>query len=149
MPAMSQTRVHAFLTEGNWIAKIATVGPEGRPYVNPVWYEYDGEALYLAGRERARWVAHIRRNPWVAVLIDSPAVPYARVIVEAKAEILPPVDYDAKRKLKKFVRYLGETMAQRYLSDAEDRPRVIVRIPMTRVTTWEGLDWHPRYLQGA
>lgn len=25
-------------------------------------------------------------------------------------------------------------------------PHVLVRIPLTRITAWEGLDWHPRYL---
>lgn len=146
MPKMSGARLHAFLSQGPWIAKIATISPQGRPYVNPVWYEYDGQAVYVAGRERARWVINIRQNPWVAVLIDSPELPYARVIIEAEAEILSATGYDAERRLKKFVRYLGEEMTRRYLAESEDRPRVIVRIPLTGLTTWEGLDWHPRYL---
>jgi len=146
MPKMSAARLQAFLSQGHWIAKIATISQQGRPYVNPVWYEYDGKAVYVAGRERARWVINIRQNPWVAVLIDSPEPPYARVIIEAEAEIVSAEGYDAERKLRKFVRYLGEEMARRYLAAAMDRPRVIVRIPLTRVTTWEGLDWHPRYL---
>lgn len=76
MPPMSRARRDAFLAEGRWIAKLATVSPEGRPYVTPVWYEYDGQALYVAGREQARWIAHLRRHPWVAVLIDNPELPY-------------------------------------------------------------------------
>lgn len=146
MPKMTRARLEAFLVQGRWIAKIATVGAEGRPYVSPVWHEYDGEALYVAGRERARWVANIRQNQWVAVLIDDPEPPYARVIIEAKAEIVPTAGYDSERKLRKFTRYLGEARAREYLQEADTRPRVMVRIPLTRVTTWEGLDWHPRYL---
>ncbi|MFQ5897929.1 MAG: hypothetical protein ACE5JN_06740 [Candidatus Methylomirabilia bacterium] len=61
-------------------------------------------------------------------------------------EILPVVDYDAERKRKKFVRSLGGKMVQRELREAEERLHATVRIPLTGVTTWEGLDWHPRYL---
>lgn len=67
------------------------------------------------------------------------------MIIEAKAEFVSTTRYDSERRFKKFVRYLGEERARQYLTHTDDRPRVLVRIPLSRVTTWEGLDWHPRY----
>ena len=40
-------------------AELATITPEGWPYVAPVWYEFerDRRAFLVVGRERAQWIA--------------------------------------------------------------------------------------------
>ena len=55
MPSLSKTQLDEFLTDQPHIMKLATLTPEGWPYVNPLWYEYDGEVFHVAGRGKARW----------------------------------------------------------------------------------------------
>jgi nitroimidazol reductase NimA-like FMN-containing flavoprotein (pyridoxamine 5'-phosphate oxidase superfamily) len=80
---LSEAELLAFLAHpGN--ARIATITPEGWPYMTPVWYELDLDArsFLVVGREHARWVTHIRDNLRVAfhVAADEHAEP-TRVLV--------------------------------------------------------------------
>jgi len=65
--ALTDAELAAFLDEP-WNGRIATITPEGWPYVAPVWYEFERarRAFLVEGRERAQWIAHIRVNPRVA-----------------------------------------------------------------------------------
>jgi nitroimidazol reductase NimA-like FMN-containing flavoprotein (pyridoxamine 5'-phosphate oxidase superfamily) len=49
------------------VARIATIDESGVPYVTPVWQEWDGEAFWIVPRERAAWIAHIKKNPNVGI----------------------------------------------------------------------------------
>ena len=65
--ALTDAELATFLGEP-WNGRIATLTPEGWPYVAPVWYEFerDRRAFLVVGRERAQWIAHLRVNPRVA-----------------------------------------------------------------------------------
>lgn len=142
----------AFLAEP-WNARIATVSPEGWPYLTPVWYDFDPGArlFYIVGRERAEWVAHIRENPRVAFHVgDDLHAEHTRVLVQASAEIVEgPIAPSASARLGELTRrlarrYLGPEGA-RYAQLTIHRPRVLVRLRPTRWLTWTGREWHPRY----
>jgi Pyridoxamine 5'-phosphate oxidase len=49
--------------------RVATAGPEG-PHVSPLWFVWDGEALWLSTLTRSRRWTHLRRDPRVAVVVD-------------------------------------------------------------------------------
>ena len=67
--------------------KLATLTPEGWPYIVPVWYEYDGEAFSALGRPKSRWVAHIENDSRASICVDTTEAPYKRVIVQGNAKI--------------------------------------------------------------
>jgi len=58
------------------VARLATVGPAGRPHVVPVCFAVEGDTLYTAVDEKPkrtrelRRLSNIRANPSVEVLID-------------------------------------------------------------------------------
>lgn len=100
---LSDAELAAFLDEP-WNGRIATLTPEGWPYVAPVWYEF----------ERARWIAHIRANPRVAFHVaDDLHAHHTRVQVQANARILEgPIAPTASPRLLELTyrlsrRYLG------------------------------------------
>ena len=41
---MTRAEMDAFLA-GPWLARVACLKPDGAPYVVPVWYHWDGEAV--------------------------------------------------------------------------------------------------------
>ena len=148
--ALTDAEVAAFLAEA-WNGRLATVAPDGWPYVAPVWYEFDGTAVLIVGRERARWLAHIRTNPRVAFHVaDDVHRAHTRVQVQATAVVLDgPIAPSASPGLLELTyrlsrRYLGPE-GPRYAQRTIDRPRVLVRLEPVTWTTWTGPEWHPRY----
>jgi PPOX class probable F420-dependent enzyme len=142
----------AFLAEP-WNARIATVTGDGWPYVTPVWYDLEPatRSFLVVGRERARWVEHIRANPRVALHVaDDEHAQHTRVLVHATAEIaegpVAPIDSPALLELTHRLsrRYLGPN-GPAYAERTIRRPRVLVRLAPTSWTTWTGGEWHPRY----
>lgn len=141
-----------FLAEP-WNARIATVDESGWPYVTPVWYELDAAArvFLVVGRERARWVAHVAREPRVALHVaDDVHAQHTRVLVQGMAEIVEgPVAPSASARLgalteRLSVRYLGPE-GPKYAGKTAGRPRVLIAIRPTRWRSWTGQEWHPRY----
>ena len=124
--ALTDAQLATFLAEP-WNGRIATITPEGWPYVAAVWYEFerDRHAFLVVGRERAQWIAHIRVNPRVAF----------HVADDLHAQHTDP-------RLSR--RYLGSD-GPRYAEHTIQRPRVLVRLEPVRWTTWTGREWHPRY----
>ena len=143
MPQLNRRQLNEFLTGGSHLMKLATLTAEGGPYVTPVWYDYDGEAFYIAGRRTANWVAHIRGDERVSFCIDTCDAPYTRVVVEGTAEI---VDGAWLGEWKHWaVRYLGDEAGSRYYEDTKHMPRAYIRITPRKLTSWAGPGWHPRY----
>ena len=143
MPQLSKRQLDDFLTANPIMMKLATLTPEGSPYVAPVWYDYDGEAFYIAGRRTANWVAHIRADARVSFCIDTPTAPYTRVVVQGAAEI---VDDAWLGEWKHWAtRYLGDEAGAQYYNDTKHMPRAYIRITPHKLTSWAGPGWHPRY----
>jgi nitroimidazol reductase NimA-like FMN-containing flavoprotein (pyridoxamine 5'-phosphate oxidase superfamily) len=149
---LTEQELLAFLAHP-WNARIATVTPEGWPYVTPVWYEFDLDArrFLVVGRERALWVGHIRDSPRVAFHVaDDAHAQHTRVLIQATAEITEgpvaprrsPRLLDLTHRLSR--RYLGPG-GPAYAERTLDRPRVLVSLTPVRWTSWTGGEWHPRY----
>jgi PPOX class probable F420-dependent enzyme len=136
-----------FLAEP-WNARIATVDDEGWPYVTPVWYEFDAatRTFEIVGRERAAWVAHIAREPRVALHIaDDGHAQHTRVVVQGVAEAVEgPVAPAASARIGALTERLGPS-GPMYAARTAQRPRMLIRIRPTRWRSWTGQEWHPRY----
>jgi PPOX class probable F420-dependent enzyme len=149
---LTDEELQRFLAEP-WNGRIATLTPDGWPYVAPVWYEFDPRArvFLVVGRERAEWITHIRADPRVAFHVaDDVHAEHTRVAVQARAEIVEgpvapaasPLLGDLTRRLS--LRYLGPRGPE-YAQRTIERPRVLVRLVPTRWQTWTGREWHSRY----
>jgi PPOX class probable F420-dependent enzyme len=51
--------------------RVATVSADGRPHVTPLWYAWDGAALWLYSIVRSRRWAELLADPRVAVVVDA------------------------------------------------------------------------------
>ncbi len=58
------------------VARLATIGPDGRPHLVPICFALSGDTLYTAVDEkpkrsrRLQRLANVRTNPRVTVLVD-------------------------------------------------------------------------------
>jgi nitroimidazol reductase NimA-like FMN-containing flavoprotein (pyridoxamine 5'-phosphate oxidase superfamily) len=138
------------------LARLAGVKPDGRPYVIPLWYEWDGASLWFVGRKRAAWCLYVQQNPFVAVDIDVEGPLQAgdgqtfltpKVIVEGRAEIVEPPGagrqwVDHARAMAQ--RYRGER-GLRYIEQTKDEQRWLIQVTPDQISSWEGEGWAKRY----
>lgn len=149
MRALTNDEIVEFLS-GPITARLGTVKPDGSPYVTPVWQEYDGRAIYFMPRAKARFMKYILANPRICLHCAIDEIPFTRVLFEGRAEIVAGPErldgwtLEMGRRMAK--RYLGEH-GPKYLDDSKDRPRYLVKLVPEKITSWEGVEWHPRYLE--
>ena len=67
--AMTSEELDSFLGEQR-TCRVATVGPGG-PHVSPVWFVWDGQALWVYSLIRSQRWANLSRDPRVAVVADT------------------------------------------------------------------------------
>jgi hypothetical protein len=68
--AMSPEELGTFLSEER-TCRVATVGGDGRPHNTPLWFVWDGAALWLNSIVKSQRWTDAGRNPSVSVVIDA------------------------------------------------------------------------------
>lgn len=58
------------------IAFLATIMKDGSPQVTPVWFNFDGEFIYINSAEGRIKDRNMRSRPVIAITIQDPANPY-------------------------------------------------------------------------
>ena len=66
--AMNAEELTSFLGEQH-TCRFATTGPDG-PHVAPVWFVWDGQAIWVYSLIRSQRWANVSRDPRVAVVVD-------------------------------------------------------------------------------
>jgi PPOX class probable F420-dependent enzyme len=73
--------------------RVATVGGNGGPHVAPLWFVWDGAALWLNSLTRSQRWTDLARDPRIAVVVDA-GVEYTElrgVEVSGRAEVVGEV----------------------------------------------------------
>lgn len=81
---------HRDLLERPLTAHLATIRPDGRPQVNPMWFDWDGEFLYFTNTTVRQKYRNVTANPQVAVSIADPDQPYRYLEVRGVVERIEP-----------------------------------------------------------
>ena len=113
-------------------AHVATIGPDGEPQNNPVWFKWDGEHLLISQTDEKQKFKNMQREPRVAVSISDPDDPYKRV--ELRGHVAR-VDTDADRS---FIDMLAKsyTGKDHYEYDPPNTARYIVAIEPEHYTKY-------------
>ena len=86
--AMTPAEVDEFLAAER-TCRVATAGKDGRPHVVPLWFVWDGTALWLSSIVRSQRWTDLMRDPRVAVVVDA-GVEYMELRgVELSGEVVP------------------------------------------------------------
>jgi PPOX class probable F420-dependent enzyme len=126
--------LETFLQEAH-LAHFATVGPDGKPRVRPLWFCFADGALWFTTRLEARRTgADVTAGSSVAVSIASEARPYRAVLVYGTPEVWRE---DARPWLERIATRYGEAEGRRWLAGALKEPdRVVLRLAPERVVSW-------------
>ncbi|MGQ4442672.1 pyridoxamine 5'-phosphate oxidase family protein [Streptomyces violaceoruber] len=67
---MTPGELEAFLTAQR-TCRVATVSADGAPHVSTLWFVWDGASMWLYSVVRSRRWADLRRDPRVAIVVDT------------------------------------------------------------------------------
>ena len=74
------------LLESTALVHVATVGPNGEPQNNPVWFGWDGEHLKFSQTKGRQKYRNVRREPRVALSIVDPENPYRYLEIRGEVD---------------------------------------------------------------
>lgn len=135
MPAWPPTGMVAIpseyhdLFERRTFVHFATLLPDGRPHVTPVWVDYDAEANRLeVNTERHRQkTRNVERDPWVGLSMTDPEDPYRALSVVGEVDTI--TTEGAREHIDQLARrYTGDDYASEVQSE-----RVRLRIRPDRI----------------
>jgi PPOX class probable F420-dependent enzyme len=86
---MTDAEIRTFLLDAPRTATLATVRGDGRPRVAPIWFDLDGDEIVFTAWHASVKMANLRRDPRVALCVDDEVPPYAYVVIEGVAALVP------------------------------------------------------------
>ena len=133
MRQMTPDEYRTFLLERPRTAKLATVRPDGRPHVAPVWFDLDGDTIVFTTWHTTVKATNIQRDARVCLCVDDEAPPYSFVIVEGTATLLDDADELRRWATRIAGRYMGSALAEAYGQRNAVAGELLVRVTPTRV----------------
>ena len=138
MRVLSRAEALAFLVEQPRTAKLATVRPDGRPHVVPVWIDVEGGEVYFTSWHTTVKVNNMRQDDRIALCVDDEVPPYAFCLVEGRAELI----YDLEQLRYWATPSPGGTWAR--TAEAFGRRNAVpgellVRVRIDRVVAYSGI----------
>lgn len=141
---LTKTQLDEFLNRPI-LARLATAVPVKadpglfQPHNVPVWFLWDGEALYISAFQSTRKVKEVRRNPYIAVLIDvMEAIDgVTGVLMEGKSEWIDDPAQVQHWSRVVYAKYYPDGVldaaAESWVIDPENS---IIKLNPARVYTW-------------
>jgi PPOX class probable F420-dependent enzyme len=110
-------------------AHLATLMPDGKPQVTPVWIDYDGVHIRVNSAKGRVKDKNMRRNKYVALSIQDPDNPYRSLTVQG--EVVEITEQSADAHIDALAKkYLGK---ERYPFRSPGEVRVIYKIRPNKI----------------
>lgn len=151
---MTETSLYGKLTKAQFeaflaqpiLARLATAVPSKedpavfQPHNTPVWFIWQADSLFISAFTSTRKVKEVRRNPYVAVLIDLPEAVdgVSAILMEGKARWIQESTLVQTMSRIIYTRYMGEAgvLADAPQSWIVDPENSIIQLNPTHVYTW-------------
>lgn len=115
--AMLLPETYRDLLDGEFCAALITVMPDGQPQITPVWFNREGDYLWLNTMRGFRKEKNMRANPKVTLLVYDPQQPLRSIeirgtVVEMSEEgALDHLDSLTQKYLRKpGARFFGDSV---------------------------------------
>lgn len=134
MAEMTADEWRAFLREPARPAMLATVRPDGRPHVAPVWIVVDDDdtVVFTTGARTVKGRA-VQADPRVALCVDDDKPPFGYVLVEGTVEVSTDLDEMLLWATRIGGRYMGEDQAEAFGRRNAVEGELLVRVTPARV----------------
>lgn len=141
---LTKMQLDAFLSKP-LLARMSTAAPVKenpglfQPHNVPVWFCWDGEALMISAFQSTRKVREVRRNPYIAVLIDvmDALDGVTGVLMEGKSDWIDDPALVQQWSRAVYERYYPcgklDSAAESWVIDPDNS---IIRLAPSKVYTW-------------
>ncbi len=133
MRRMTRDECLDFLMARPRTAKLATVRPDGRPHVVPIWFDLDGEQLLFTTGENTVKARNLRHSPWVSLCVDDETPPFAYVKVDGTVEFSEELTEMLYWATRIGGRYMGADQAEVYGRRNAVTGELLVRVSLTSI----------------
>ena len=131
---MTRREAIDFIMQGTHTGKLASVRPDGRPHVVPIWFVVDGDELVFNTWHTSVKAKNLQNDPRVAISVDEEAPLYAFVMIEGNATLdegTPESRLEVATKIGG--RYMGAERAEEFGKRNGVEGEYIVRVKMEKV----------------
>ena len=138
MAKLTQQEISDLLAEP-YLCHLATVRPDGRPHVTPIWYmEENGKAFIMASPNSVKF-RNVRHNAKVSLSIGTEERPYKYVVLEGEGRI---IDDNLERVIQGIAtRYRGPEVGGAYARDLLAAGGIrVLEVQIQRVLSWKSED---------
>lgn len=130
---MEPQEIARFLSSGTRTAKLATVRPDGRPHVAPVWFLMDSDDVVLSTGEDTVKGRNLQADPRVSLSVDDQSPPYAFVVLSGIARLDRERDALLDWCTRLGERYMGADRAEEFGRRNAVPSELLVRITVEHV----------------
>jgi PPOX class probable F420-dependent enzyme len=124
MPNDATLQKYQDLFQKKAFANLATLMPDGRPQVTPVWCDYDGQYVIVNSARGRRKDRNMRLDPRVALAVVDPDNPYR--YIEIRGQVAEITEQGAEEHIDRMAKkYLG---LDKYPHRAPGEVRVLYKI---------------------
>ena len=111
------------------------------PRISPVWFFLEGDQVLFTPLAFSVFRENLMRDPRIALSIDETALPFRKVSVQGRAELVhdlgeDDVWRDTYRRIA--TRYIPAESAESYIENTIDQPRALFAVPLAdaAVASW-------------
>jgi len=131
---MDRSEIDDFLRERR-VGVLGANRVRGAPQVLPIWYLYDGEALWMESDKAAPKVLNMRRDPGVSFCVHDEHWPYKGVVIYGKVTFIEEKIMETVQAIA--TRYLGKSEGKRFADQPRSYDTVLMRIAPHRFYSWD------------
>jgi PPOX class probable F420-dependent enzyme len=114
MKPMTRERALEFLAEGTRTGNVATVRPDGRPHVVPVWFVVEDDEVVFTTWHTSVKAQNLAREGRAAMSVDVSEPPYAYLLVEGPVTIIDDPEESRRVATAAGSRYMGAERADEF-----------------------------------
>lgn len=147
---MSAEEIDGFLGQ-KLVARLTSIRPDGYPHTTPLWFVWDGEALWFelgAGERPRQHIRNLRQNPKLCVVIDRDVRPEQGGVFDAQGVLIRGIvelstdealQEDVTRKvLRKYFGSDDDQFVDAILEDGKPgKNRVIAKVVPESMAAWD------------
>jgi len=140
MAGMTPDEWRAFLRDPVRPAMLATVRPDGRPHVAPIWIVLDDDdsLVFTTGAKTVKGRA-IQAEPRVAICVDDDQPPFAYVLVQGTAQVSTDLEEMLVWATRIGARYMGPERAEAFGRRNAVAGELLVRVTPSHVVAHKNI----------
>ena len=130
--SMTEKELEEYLSQPIF-ARIATIGKNNLPNIHPVWFIYEHGTVMISTAKDAAKIRNIRRNPNIAILIDTVEEAPKGVVFRGQTELVEEDTLEITKRI--LLKYL--TPDNPIYQQIIQIPRIIIKLRPEKTFSWD------------